>query len=126
MTKTLVLCKRQQKSRLRAIKKSGQSRKNAIKKVGHSNVEQFKKAGKSSLVIAIFGIIVPLVLGTLSAFLFYGDLLQNNIITQEFFVPTILAVLLTTIATPILLKVAFTHKNEKQIDSLFKPATEKT
>lgn len=42
-----------------------------------TDVEQFKKAGKSSLVIAVFGIIVPLVLGTLSAFLFYGDLLQN-------------------------------------------------
>ena len=42
-----------------------------------TDVEQFKKAGKSSLVIAVFGIIVPLVLGTLSAFLFYGDLLEN-------------------------------------------------
>lgn len=42
-----------------------------------TDVEQFKKAGKSSLVIAVFGIIVPLVLGTLSAYFFYGDLLQN-------------------------------------------------
>ena len=42
-----------------------------------TDAEQFKKAGKSSFVIAVFGIIVPLVLGTLSAFLFYGDLLEN-------------------------------------------------
>ncbi len=42
-----------------------------------TDVEQFKKAGKSSLVIAVFGIVVPLVLGTLSAFLFYDDLLEN-------------------------------------------------
>ena len=42
-----------------------------------TDVEQFKKAGKSSFVIAVFGIVVPLVLGTLSAFLFYGDLLPN-------------------------------------------------
>lgn len=42
-----------------------------------TNVEQFKKAGKSSLIIAVFGILVPLILGTLSAFIFYGNLLEN-------------------------------------------------
>lgn len=36
--------------------------------------------------------------------------LQNGIITQEIFVPIILIVLLTTIVTPILLKMAFTHR----------------
>lgn len=41
--------------------------------------------------------------------------LQNNIITQEVFIPTILVVLLTTIVTPILLKIAFSHKNEKRL-----------
>ena len=44
--------------------------------------------------------------------------LQNNIITQEVFFPTILVVLLTTIGTPILLKIAFSHKNGKNVDSL--------
>ena len=42
-----------------------------------TDLEQFKKAGKSSFVIALLGIIVPLVLGSLSAFLFYGNLLEN-------------------------------------------------
>lgn len=42
-----------------------------------TDAEQFKKAGKSSLVIAILGITVPLVLGTVGAFFFYGDLFQN-------------------------------------------------
>ncbi len=41
--------------------------------------------------------------------------LQNNIITQEVFIPTILVVLLTTIVTPILLKLVFTHKLEQQL-----------
>lgn len=36
--------------------------------------------------------------------------LQNGIITQEVFVPTILIVLLTTIVTPVLLKLSFAHK----------------
>ncbi|MFT9056037.1 MAG: cation:proton antiporter [Ethanoligenens sp.] len=43
--------------------------------------------------------------------------LQNHIITQEVFVPTILVVLLTTIVTPILLKFSFSHKNEKLIET---------
>lgn len=38
--------------------------------------------------------------------------LQNHIITQEVFLPTILVVLLTTIAAPVLLKLSFSHKNE--------------
>ncbi len=38
--------------------------------------------------------------------------LQNHIITQEVFIPTILVVLLTTIAAPILLKRTFSHKFE--------------
>ena len=42
--------------------------------------------------------------------------LQNHIITQEIFIPTILVVLLTTIVTPILLKLSFSHKNEKLIE----------
>lgn len=42
-----------------------------------TDIEQFKKSGKSSLVIAAFGILIPLVLGTLSAFLFYSELLGN-------------------------------------------------
>lgn len=43
--------------------------------------------------------------------------LQNHIITQEVFIPTILVVLLTTIITPVLLKLAFSHKNEKRIQA---------
>lgn len=42
-----------------------------------TDVEQFKKAGKSSFVIALLGVLVPLILGTLSAFLFYGNVLEN-------------------------------------------------
>lgn len=42
-----------------------------------TDVEQFKKAGKSSFVIALLGVLVPLILGTLSAFLFYGNILEN-------------------------------------------------
>ena len=49
--------------------------------------------------------------------------LQNNIITQEVFIPTILVVLLTTIATPILLKMAFSHKNEKRIEGVSNPVS---
>lgn len=41
--------------------------------------------------------------------------LQNHIITQEVFIPTILVVLLTTVATPILLKLTFSHKFEKSL-----------
>jgi Kef-type K+ transport system membrane component KefB len=42
-----------------------------------TDVEQFKKAGKSSFMIALFGVIVPLVLGTLCAFLFYKNIIEN-------------------------------------------------
>ena len=38
--------------------------------------------------------------------------LQNHIITQEVFIPTILVVLLTTVITPVLLKLVFSHKAE--------------
>ncbi|MFT8890005.1 MAG: cation:proton antiporter [Ethanoligenens sp.] len=41
--------------------------------------------------------------------------LQNNIISQEVFIPTILVVLLTTVATPILLKLVFSHKFENKM-----------
>ncbi len=44
--------------------------------------------------------------------------LQNRIITQEVFVPTIIVVILTTIATPILLKLAFSHRSEEQPERL--------
>lgn len=44
--------------------------------------------------------------------------LQNHIITQEVFVPTIIVVILTTIVTPILLKLAFSHRNEEQLERL--------
>lgn len=42
-----------------------------------TDLEQFKKAGKSAFVIALFGVLVPLVFGTLSAFLFYGNFMEN-------------------------------------------------
>ncbi len=42
-----------------------------------TDVDQFKKAGKSSLVIALFGVVVPLVLGTACAFIFFNDPIQN-------------------------------------------------
>ena len=42
-----------------------------------TNAEEFKKAGKSSFIIAVMGILVPLVLGTLCAFLFYSNLIEN-------------------------------------------------
>ncbi|HBC97873.1 MAG TPA: cation:proton antiporter [Clostridium sp.] len=42
-----------------------------------TNVEEFKKAGFSSLVIAVGGIVLPLVLGTLSAYLFFDNFLEN-------------------------------------------------
>lgn len=44
--------------------------------------------------------------------------LQNHIITQEVFLPTILVVLLTTVVTPILLKIVFEHKNEQRLNGL--------
>jgi len=43
--------------------------------------------------------------------------LQNHIISQEVFVPTIIVVILTTIVTPVLLKLAFSHKNEMRMDA---------
>ncbi len=42
-----------------------------------TNAEQFKKAGKSSLVIAVLGIVIPLLIGTFSALLFYKDIFVN-------------------------------------------------
>lgn len=42
-----------------------------------TNVEQFKKAGKSAFVIAVMGIVIPLVLGTLGAFLFFKNPMEN-------------------------------------------------
>lgn len=42
--------------------------------------------------------------------------LQNNIISQEVFIPTVIVVLLTTIVTPILLKLAFSHRIEHRLN----------
>lgn len=42
-----------------------------------TNAGQFKKAGKSSLAIAVTGIALPLLLGTLSAFLFFKNPMEN-------------------------------------------------
>lgn len=42
-----------------------------------TNIEEFKKAGLSSLIIAIAGIIFPLVLGTLGAYLFFNNFWSN-------------------------------------------------
>ncbi|MDD7794316.1 cation:proton antiporter [Clostridium sp. 'White wine YQ'] len=44
--------------------------------------------------------------------------LQKGIISQEIFLPTIIVVILTTIITPILLKLAFSHKFEKKDGAL--------
>ncbi|SHH65017.1 sodium/proton-potassium antiporter GerN, CPA2 family (TC 2.A.37.2.2) [Sporobacter termitidis DSM 10068] len=41
--------------------------------------------------------------------------LQNNMISQEVFIPTLIVVLLTTVVTPILLKVVFSHKVESRL-----------
>lgn len=43
--------------------------------------------------------------------------LQDQIISQEVFIPIILVVLLTTVVTPILLKIAFHRKNEMRINT---------
>jgi len=43
--------------------------------------------------------------------------LQSGIISEEIFIPTLIVVLLTTIVTPILLKLAFTHKVDKRLNS---------
>ena len=42
-----------------------------------TDIGQFKKAGKSSLVIAVMGMMLPLILGTLSAFLFFKNPMEN-------------------------------------------------
>lgn len=42
-----------------------------------TNAEQFKKAGKSSFMIALLGIMVPLLAGTLCAFSFYRNIMEN-------------------------------------------------
>lgn len=42
-----------------------------------TNIEEFKKAGLSSLIIAIAGILFPLVLGTLGAYLFFNNFWSN-------------------------------------------------
>lgn len=42
-----------------------------------TDLEQFKKAGKSSFVIALLGVLVPLILGTLGASLFYRNIMEN-------------------------------------------------
>ncbi len=44
-----------------------------------TNVEEFKKAGLSSFIIAVFGIIVPLALGTLSAYIVFNEFLGKYI-----------------------------------------------
>ncbi|MDS0525758.1 cation:proton antiporter [Clostridium sp. SHJSY1] len=43
--------------------------------------------------------------------------LQKGIISEEVFLPTLIVVILTTIITPILLKLSFSHKIEKNIES---------
>jgi Kef-type K+ transport system membrane component KefB len=43
--------------------------------------------------------------------------LQKGIISEEIFLPTLIVVILTTIITPILLKLAFSHKIEKSIET---------
>lgn len=42
-----------------------------------TNVEEFKKAGLSSLFIALGGILIPLIIGTLSTFLFFYNFWEN-------------------------------------------------
>jgi Kef-type K+ transport system membrane component KefB len=42
-----------------------------------TNLKEFKKAGLTSLLIAIGGIILPMVLGTLSAYMFYSNFYEN-------------------------------------------------
>ena len=42
-----------------------------------TNVQEFKKSGLSALIIAIMGITVPLILGTLSAYMFFNNLWEN-------------------------------------------------
>lgn len=42
-----------------------------------TNVEELKKAGKTSFVIALSGVIIPLILGTAAAYLFFTDFWEN-------------------------------------------------
>lgn len=42
-----------------------------------TNIEEFKKSGLSSFIIAMCGIILPLILGTLSAYMFFNNFLEN-------------------------------------------------
>lgn len=42
-----------------------------------TDVEQFKKAGASSLGIALSGVLLPLILGTASAFIFFNNYIEN-------------------------------------------------
>ncbi|AGY77194.1 cation:proton antiporter [Clostridium autoethanogenum] len=42
-----------------------------------TNIEEFKKAGLSSFIIAMCGIILPFILGTLSAYMFFNNFLEN-------------------------------------------------
>jgi Kef-type K+ transport system membrane component KefB len=42
--------------------------------------------------------------------------LQNHIISASVFLPTLIVVILTTVLTPALLKIVFSHKNEKLIE----------
>lgn len=42
-----------------------------------TNLEELKKAGKSSFVIACLGVIVPLILGTISAYMFFNNFWEN-------------------------------------------------
>lgn len=42
-----------------------------------TNLEELKKAGKSSFVIACLGVIVPLILGTLAAYMFFDNFWEN-------------------------------------------------
>lgn len=42
-----------------------------------TNVDELKKAGKTSLAIALMGVIVPLILGTAAAYLFFTDFWGN-------------------------------------------------
>lgn len=42
-----------------------------------TNVDELKKAGKTSLVIALMGVIIPLLLGTAAAYLFFTDFWEN-------------------------------------------------
>ena len=45
--------------------------------------------------------------------------LQRKLISEEVFLPTLIVVILTTIITPILLKIAFSHRNEKLIEKVY-------